>query len=176
MPPDRPSKVHRKTSVAGPSNPKPKSAAQRKKPPKSTSATKKTDILISIKNPHISNIVSQVKNHEFRKYLIPGAVERMWFYVSAPDQTLRYVAVISHGKAVGEIEKEDGLGNAMFNAGLIKDDATFAYEILELYQLHKPLPIADLTSSYGVSPPQRYAYVPQALFDDVTWSEQEKLF
>jgi hypothetical protein len=37
---------------------------------------------------------------------------------------------------VGEIEKEDGLGNAMFNAGLMKDDATFAYEILELYQRH----------------------------------------
>ncbi|KAF9070946.1 hypothetical protein BDP27DRAFT_1322929 [Rhodocollybia butyracea] len=100
----------------------------------------------------------------------------MWFYVSAPEQTLRYIAVVSHGKAVGEIEREDGLGNADFNAGLMKDVAKFAYEIKELYKLHDPLPIATLSELYSISPPQRYAYVPETLFKDVTWSEQERLF
>ena len=83
---------------------------------KPTSASVKTDIVISIKVQHMDNIVSRVKNHEFRKYNIPSIVERMWyvdiyyqvlldtwcsvgcyrFYVSAPDQTLRYVAVIRY--------------------------------------------------------------------------------
>ncbi|KAL0960899.1 hypothetical protein HGRIS_005908 [Hohenbuehelia grisea] len=143
---------------------------------KASVETRKSDILISIKTPHITNIVARVKDHEFRKYLISPSVQRMWFYVSAPDQTLRYVAVVSHGKSVGEIENENGLGNAAFNAGLKKDVAKFAYEILELYQLHDPLPIASLTQTYGISPPQRYTYVPEALFNDVDWKSQDRLF
>jgi hypothetical protein len=73
----------------------------------------KTDIVISIKKEHMENIVSRVKNHEFRKYNISSNIERMWyvdiverlvavhfgcyrFYVSAPEQTLRYIAVIRY--------------------------------------------------------------------------------
>jgi hypothetical protein len=37
-----------------------------------------SDIFISIKAPHMDNIISKAKNHEFRKYLIPGTVTRMW--------------------------------------------------------------------------------------------------
>ncbi|KAJ7129616.1 hypothetical protein C8R44DRAFT_777236 [Mycena epipterygia] len=135
--------------------------------------TKKTDILISIKRPHIDNIVARIKNHEFRKYLIPGIVQRMWFYVSSPDQTLRYIAVVSNGKTPGEIEKENGIGNADFNKG--PKDA-YAYEILHLYRLRVPLPIARLREDHGISPPQRYAYVPEALFEQVLLEEQELLF
>ena len=46
---------------------------------KPTSASVKTDIVISIKVQHMDNIVSRVKNHEFRKYNIPSIVERMWY-------------------------------------------------------------------------------------------------
>ncbi|KAE9405160.1 hypothetical protein BT96DRAFT_988707 [Gymnopus androsaceus JB14] len=156
--------------------PTPKKTSKRSASSSKSSATKKTDIIISIRKPHICNIVARTKNHEFRKYLISGNVQRMWFYVSAPDQTLRYVAVVSHGKVVGKIENEDGLGNADFNAGLKRDDAKFAYEIKELYKLHDPLPIATLSKSYSISPPQRYAYVPEALFNDIAWDQQERLF
>ncbi|KAJ6590635.1 hypothetical protein DFH09DRAFT_1423511 [Mycena vulgaris] len=136
--------------------------------------TRKTDILISIKTPHITNIVSRIKNHEFRKYLIPGIVQRMWFYVSCPDQTLRYIAVISNGKKAGEIKEENGIGNADFNKGL--KAAPFAYEILHLYRLQVPLPIAKLREDHGISPPQRYTYVPEALFNQVVLEDQELLF
>jgi len=122
----------------------------------------------------MNNIVSRKKNHEFRKYLISNTIERMWFYVSSPDQTLKYVAEISKGKARGEVTDEEGLGNTDFNQGL--KESKFAYEILHLYEVKEPRSSVDLKSNYGLSPPQRYTYLPQTLFSDVLLEEQEKLF
>jgi hypothetical protein len=95
------------------------------------------------------------------------------FYVSSPDQTLRYVAVISNGKSPGEVATEDGIGNADFNTSL--KESEYAYEVLELYKLRIPLPITDM-KEYGLGVPQRYTYVPEKLFQDVVVGEQEKLF
>ncbi|KAJ7157135.1 hypothetical protein C8R46DRAFT_1293573 [Mycena filopes] len=154
----------------------------------------KRDILISIKTPHMNNIVSRVKDHEFRKYLISRTVERMWYascyralsaptmhlrlYVSSPDQTLRYIAIISQGKAPGDIENEQGLGNADFNGGRESGIgvASHAYEIIHLYKLKRPLHISVLSERYKISPPQRYAYTPRQLSDDVKLEDQEMLF
>ncbi|KAJ6601277.1 hypothetical protein DFH09DRAFT_559656 [Mycena vulgaris] len=146
--------------------------------PKEKIADEKRDILISIKTPHMNNIVSRAKDHEFRKYLISRTVERMWLYVSSPDQTLRYIAIVSQGKVPGETENDEGLGNADFNSGAqtAQGDATHAYEIIHLYRLRLPLPISVLTERYGISPPQRYAYIPKQLLDDVKLEEQEMLF
>ena len=36
---------------------------------------------------------------------------------------MRYIATISNGKSRGEVELEDGIGNADFNAGLKKSIA-----------------------------------------------------
>ncbi|KAJ7110356.1 hypothetical protein C8R43DRAFT_1042366 [Mycena crocata] len=139
------------------------------------STDKKRDILISIKTPHMNNIVSRVKNHEFRKYLISRSVERMWLYVSSPDQTLRYIAIVSQGKVPGEIEDEAGLGNTDFNESY-KTEASHAYEIIHLHKLRVPLHISVLKERYGISPPQRYAYTPKPLLDDIKLEEQELLF
>ena len=49
----------------------------KKKKPSPSSV--KTDIVISIKKEHMDNIVSRVKNHEFRKYNISSNIERMWY-------------------------------------------------------------------------------------------------
>jgi predicted transcriptional regulator len=160
---------------------------------KKSHPTSKTDIVISIKPQFMNLIVDRTKNHEFRKYLIPAKVERMWYvgllnssldcdqpntifrlYVSSPDQTLRYVAVISQGKAPGSIESEDGVGNADFNAGL--KQAAYAYEIKELFQLREPIPLASMQRDYGTSFPQRFAYANQSLVDAFVLADQTKLF
>lgn len=53
---------------------------------KPNTASVKTDIVISIKAEHMENIVSRVKNHEFRKYNISTNIERMWYvYINALD-------------------------------------------------------------------------------------------
>ena len=112
--------------------------------------------------------------------------------MSAPDQTLRYVAVIryvfivsleciymlrelfSNGKKPGEVEDEGGLGNSDFNQGL--KESKFAFEILHLYKIRTPLGAPELKEKYKISPPQRYSYLPGALTDAVVWDEQEMLF
>jgi predicted transcriptional regulator len=97
-------------------------------------------------------------------------------YVSSPTQTLQYVAIISHGKKPSEIAVEDGIGNADFNAGLKKDVAAYAYEILQLYELRNPLPLKEMQRRYKASFPQRYAYVSQRMLDDIAVEDQIRLF
>ncbi|KDR70139.1 hypothetical protein GALMADRAFT_254978 [Galerina marginata CBS 339.88] len=140
----------------------------------SSSGTSKADILISIKPVHMNNIVERKKNHEFRKYLISNTVERMWFYVSSPDSTLRYIATIGHGKSPGEIEDEEGLGNADFNAGL--KVSKYGYEIKELYQLNEPLALTEMKERYGASCPQRFSYVSEKMIGSIVLEEQIRLF
>jgi predicted transcriptional regulator len=161
----------------------------------SSTRTSKEDILISIKPVYMDYIVLRTKDHEFRKYLISHSVQRMWcasfpfrlphpaahlrwtcfrLYVSSPVQTLKYIAVIGYGKKPGEIAVEDGMGNADFNAR--SEDAAYAYEIKELYELREPLPLAHMQSKYGATFPQRFAYVQQAMLDDIGVQEQIRLF
>lgn len=122
----------------------------------------------------MNNIVNRTKNHEFRKYLISNTVKRMWLYVSSPDQTLRYIAIISHGKSPGDIETEDGIGNADFNAGL--KQATHAYEIKELYELKEPLALKDMQERYKATFPQRFSYVSAKMIKDIVLEDQTRLF
>lgn len=96
-------------------------------------------------------------------------------YVSRPIQTLRYIATISHGKRPGEIAVEDGIGNADFNLNAGRKDA-FAYEIMELYELREPLPLARMKSKYKTTFPQKYSYVIQWMLSDITLEEQIRLF
>jgi len=122
----------------------------------------------------MNHIVERTKNHEFRKYLISNTVQRMWLYVSSPDQTLRYIATISHGKSPGEIKVENGMGNADFNAGLKESIA--AYEIKELYQLKEPLALTEMQAKYGATFPQRFSYVSAKMIKEIVLEDQIRLF
>jgi hypothetical protein len=117
---------------------------------------KRADILISIMPVHMANIASRIKTHEFRKYLIPASVKRMWLYTTAPKQCLQYVAVISNGKRPGEISAEDmAFGNDDFNVG--RKESMYGYEILHLYELEEPLSLEDLIErSFVKGAPQKY--------------------
>ncbi|KAI0034190.1 hypothetical protein K488DRAFT_84277 [Vararia minispora EC-137] len=122
----------------------------------------------------MSKIASRTENYEFRRYLLPEEVKRMWIYVSSPQQALRYIATISRGKRPGEID-EEGTSNADFNAGR-KNDMPFAYKILELYELKEPLPLSEMKETYGTTYPQRYMYTPQKMLDSIVVAEQTRLF
>lgn len=59
------------------------SQAQSPPPPKSNKSTKDrvlTDVLLAIKPVHLANIISQQKNHEYRKYRLRDEVTRLWLY------------------------------------------------------------------------------------------------
>ena len=94
------------------------------------------------------------------------------FYSSKPDQALRYIAVISKGKAPGEIDDEHGEGNHEFN----KQKSGFAYEIKELYELKRRIPLEELKAKYKTTYPQRFVYVPPKLLEDIKLEEQTRLY
>lgn len=57
------------------------------------------DIFMSIKPERITNIAVGAKNHEYRRYLFPSSIRRIWFYTTAPVSQIEHVTCISHGKS-----------------------------------------------------------------------------
>jgi len=142
-----------------------------------TSHTIKTDIIISIHPPHVANIVRRTKNHEYRNYLIPHTVKRLWIYETSPVSAIKYVATISHGKRPGEVAEDGGIGNSDFNQPQAETTAKYAYEILRLEALETPLTMHDLKSrSWLGGPPQKYCYVRGAMIDEMGKTKMKFLF
>src|SRR6266545_4608664 len=105
----------------------------------SSAATSKADILISIKPVHMSSSFCNSTQLRLFFFFLVG-----YLCLVRPR---RCIATISPGKSPGEIEQEDGMGNADFNAGL--KEAIAAYEIKELYQLKEPLALTEMQGRYG---------------------------
>jgi hypothetical protein len=125
----------------------------------------KADILISIKPIHMAHIVSRVKNHEFRKYLIPTSVTRMWLYTSSPTQRLQY-----------EIPDTDNhVGNEEFNFG--DPESKYGYEILHLFELGQSLSLQELIEKrYLKGAPQKYQWVSEEMLNDIPLETMTMLF
>lgn len=143
----------------------------------SSTTLDEADMLMSIRPEHISDIACRRKTHEFRRYLLPASVKRIWFYSTAPKERLQYIAEISAGKTPGEIDAADtGVGNHEFNQGL--KVSKYGYEILHLYELVDPeLSLAVLKEKGLVEePPQRHRWVKQEMLDCIDLDKQKKLF
>ncbi|KAK0712185.1 hypothetical protein B0T21DRAFT_72996 [Apiosordaria backusii] len=124
----------------------------------------KSDIVIAIHPRHVANIVSRVKNHEFRKYLLPAEVRRLWIYETSPASSVKYVATISAGKQPGEIRDPNGLRNDEFDEGRLEHLVKYAYEILRLEALTVPISLSDLKENGWLNGlPQKYCYVKQSM-------------
>lgn len=136
------------------------------------------DIVISIKSENMDKIVSRLKTHEFRKYIIPKTVRRLWFYTMAPTQELQYIGVIGQAKEPGGIDRADnGIGNVEFNTGQM--DASYAYEILHLYELEEPFSFYELKEyEFLRAPPPsaKYQWAKGAMLEYIRLNEQKQLF
>ncbi|OJD11360.1 hypothetical protein AJ78_07852 [Emergomyces pasteurianus Ep9510] len=147
-----------------------KSSVRRTQPVK----TGNKDIFMSIKPEHIDNIATRAKNHEYRRYLLPSSVRRIWFYTTRPISRIEYVAHISRGKVPGEVKEDGGIGNADFNAG--KKVSKYGYEILDLWRLKQPISLkAAISKGFLQGPPQKYCWVPLALLDSCPMDTQDHL-
>lgn len=137
----------------------------------------RSDIILPMTDDYMQQIVRREKNHEFRRYLIPNSVERIWFYLNAPLSHIAYVCEIDPARTRNPGEKplvEDGLGNKEFNERH-KDweQYDFAYRIRSVYRLVKPIKLATLKETYGVKgAPRGLVYTPKALLYDVKWGTQ----
>ncbi|KAK7210043.1 hypothetical protein V2G26_017221 [Clonostachys chloroleuca] len=122
------------------------------------------DIIISIYPKHVANIVSRDKNHEFRNYLLPASVKRLWIYETSPLSSIRYIATISQGKRPGEICNPDGLENDEFDRVDLEGSAKYAYEILKLEQLPESYSLSDLKiKGWLKGAPQKYCFLKPAM-------------
>jgi predicted transcriptional regulator len=135
----------------------------------------KSDIIISIHPKYVADIVSRAKDHEFRTYMIPNQVKRMWIYETAPSSSIKYMASISTAKKPGQISDLRGIGNREFNMGGL--GYHYAYEIFQVYTLTDPLPLATLKAKGWIKgPPQKYLYVQPTILDRLLSNLEYSLF
>lgn len=112
-------------------------------------------IYLSIKTDPISKIVQGIKNHEFRNYVPKESFNFLYVYVSAPQSELKYVIEI--GEIVKYPKKLDnhGAGNLEFNKG---EKSKYAYPILKVFEVVRPIPLKELKEKFAFVPPQAFSY------------------
>ena len=127
--------------------------------------TAESDVFVSMHPAHVTNIVSGAKNHEFRNWAFALPVQRIWIYEMKPVSMLKYMAEIGPAKRPGELEDDTGLGNVDFNK---KASTWRAYEILQVYQLADPKPLAELKENGWLkAPPSKTSRVAPAVIDEL---------
>ena len=139
-----------------------------------------TDVILAMQEPYMTQIVEGHKNYEFRRYCLKPSVKRIWFYRTAPYSSIAHICEIltARTRNAGDPPlEEDGMGNREFN-NKAKDyeGYDFAYKILSVYEIEKPLLLKDLMSRYGMkSAPRGMVYLPKAIFDDLVWDKQRRI-
>lgn len=128
----------------------------------------------------MQQIVSGEKTYEFRKYRLAQSVERIWFYSTAPKSSIQYVCEIMPAQTRNPGDsalEEDGLGNKEFNTRHPDwEGYDFAYKILSVYKLEKPVTLNDLRISHAFeSAPRGLTYTPPSLLELVEWQKQIKI-
>ncbi|KAK4161329.1 hypothetical protein QBC43DRAFT_291986 [Cladorrhinum sp. PSN259] len=162
------------------SKPKPPVAAAKPKSGKRAATTDDritTDVLMAIKPIHLANIASQQKNHEYRKYRLRDEVVRLWLYETKEGgngrAAITHIALIPEGirHTPGNVPTEPfGIGNDDFNAGL--KQSKYGYPVVELYELVKPVALAEMKSKWGMGAPMGWRYVGADLWND-RWGEND---
>ncbi|KAK4032959.1 hypothetical protein C8A01DRAFT_40578 [Parachaetomium inaequale] len=137
-----------------------------------------SDVLLAIKPEHLANIASQQKNHEYRKYRLRDGVERLWLYETGGGKgrsAITHIAVIPSDvrRTPGCVPTTPfGIGNDDFNAGL--KQSKYGYPILELYELVKPVALAEMKGSWGMGgAPMGWRYVGRGLWED-RWGDGDE--
>lgn len=142
--------------------------------------TSPTDAILAMQEPYMQQIVTGEKTYEFRKYCLKHSIRRIWFYRTAPFSSIEYICEIlpARTRNVGDPALDEvRLGNKEFNTRH-KDweGYDFAYKILSVHKLDKPVTLDHLKTIHGIgSAPRGLVYVPQSLKEHVNWQEQRKL-
>jgi predicted transcriptional regulator len=144
------------------------------------SAVVRSDVILPMQEPYMQQIVTGEKTHEFRKYCLKHSIQRIWFYRTAPHSSIEYICEILPAKTRNPGDtalEEDGLGNKEFNTRH-KDweGYDYAYKIISVYKLDKPITMNDLKIIHGIrSAPRGLVYAPPSLTEHVEWQKQSKL-
>ena len=113
-------------------------------------------IFISIKPKYTSKIELGEKNYEFRNYLPKRKFEILYVYETFPTCSLKYIIKVDKIIKYPNKIEEEGFGNIDFNKGLKK--SRYAYHISSVEKINNPIPLKKLSSQFGFSAPQAFAY------------------
>ncbi|KAH9838746.1 uncharacterized protein C8Q71DRAFT_544982 [Rhodofomes roseus] len=141
----------------------------------------KTDVILPMTDECMQQIVQREKTYEFRRYRLNASVKRVWFYLKAPLSHISYVCEIDPARTrlPGDPPlPEDGIGNKKFNERHPDmERCDFAYRVLSVRKLPRPVSLEELKRVYGVGiAPRGRIYAPVKLLHDVPWSSQELLW
>ncbi len=98
-----------------------------------------TELIYSLKPIYVNLILNKEKKYEYRTIKPKNLPKRIWFYISSPEKSLKYLA------DVGEI--------------IQTTDNEFAYPILHFYEIKEPISFKDLKGKFGFSAPQSFCYL-----------------
>jgi len=144
-------------------------------------ATGPSDAILAIHaDPYMEQIVTGAKTYEFRKYRIRPSVKRVWFYLTAPTSSIKYICEISPPRTRNpgdEPLEENGIGNKEFNSR--HEEWTgydYAYKINSVYEIRNPISLNEMITTYGLgSAPRGLVFVPESIKEAVVWDQQIKL-
>jgi len=125
------------------------------------------EVIFSLKPKFADLIKKKKKTHEFRKYTPKNLPVRLWFYITAPVSKLMYIADVAPVIQFPDKVPSEGYGNDDFNNSLKK--SKFAFPILHLYKLKKPITLKQLIDTYNFTAPQGFTYMSHyaGLYNDV---------
>jgi predicted transcriptional regulator len=113
----------------------------------------RTDVVLAMNQPYMEQIVSGLKTFEFRKYRIAENVQRVWFYITAPESRISHICDIAAARTPTEGDEPlplNGLGNKEFNERHADwDGYDYAYVIKAVYQLTVPIELKVMKEKYG---------------------------
>ena len=137
-----------------------------------------SDVILPMGDPYMAQIIDGTKTHEFRRYCLKPGVERIWFYRTAPHSSITHACetLPARTRNPGDLPlDEDGLGNVEFNDRHEDwDGYDFAYEMVTVYELLRPIFLKEMKDEYGLkSAPRGFVYLPTSISDAVDWKHQK---
>ncbi|KAJ3107696.1 hypothetical protein HDU96_007785 [Phlyctochytrium bullatum] len=138
------------TEVEGGEKVEVKQSVQEKGKDKLVNEEGPTDVLLACSAGLAERVLLMAQEYDFRKIHLPASVERVWVLEMGEQQVVRYVWVIGEAHQPGEIEAFEGDGSfgiKAFNEGKVGEN--FAYPILGLSRLKKPIMARDIEGRLG---------------------------
>lgn len=137
-----------------------------------------TDVILPMQDPYMAQIIDSRKNYEFRKYFLKPSVKGIWFYRTAPRSSITHICETQPARTRNPGDtplEEDGLGNAEYNKrDKDWDGYDFAYYMLTVYELRRPISLKQMRGKYGFkSAPRGFIYLPTSISDDIDWKKQK---
>ncbi|MDX6696062.1 MAG: hypothetical protein QOF02_3665 [Blastocatellia bacterium] len=120
------------------------------------------DVLLSIKPQYALQIFSGTKRFEYRRIIFRAQVERIIVYVSSPTKMvigefwIKEILFEDLDSLWSRTKRYSGITEEGFYSYFFDKNKGYAIKVGKIIRYHRP---RCLHASYGIKPPQSFAYV-----------------